>query len=139
MSGFVKRVLYGNLAVIGAAFVLGGIVILVVERIRPGPTMLDAMRIRERPQAVVMGCSQTLALVPGVSRSVGQSSAGMSSGVDRPAAAEFSFFLAMPVMIAAFAHDLLESTPQSRGRRASEIAVGFVMAFFRRRSSFDPF
>src|SRR5262249_54566244 len=71
----------------------------------------------------------TLALVPGVSRSGGTIVAGMLAGVDRPAAAEFSFFLAIPAMVAAFAHDLIEARHDLGAGRASEIAVGFVMAF----------
>jgi undecaprenyl-diphosphatase len=128
LAGFVKRVLYGSFGIIGAAFVLGGIVILVVERVRPRPTTLDAYRI-PFPRALAMGCAQTLALVPGVSRSGGTIVAGMLAGVDRPAAAEFSFFLAMPAMVAAFGHDLLEARHNLSAGRASEIAVGFVMAF----------
>jgi undecaprenyl-diphosphatase len=76
-----------------------------------------------------MGCAQTLALIPGVSRSGGTIVAGMLMGVDRPAALEFSFFLAMPAMVAAFGHDLLEARHNLGAGRASEIAVGFVMAF----------
>jgi len=53
----------------------------------------------------------------------------MLMGLDRPAAAEFSFFLAMPTMMAAFAHSLLKVRHQLAADRAAEIAVGFVMAF----------
>ena len=75
----------------------------------------------------------------------------MLMGLDRPAAAEFSFFLAMPTMTAAFAHDLLKVRHQLSSERALEIAIGFVMAFIAslpggqavsgvvRRSGFAPF
>jgi undecaprenyl-diphosphatase len=138
LSGFVKRVLYGSFGVIGAAFVLGGIVILIVERVRPKPTTLDAFRI-PLPRALAMGCAQTLALVPGVSRSGGTIVAGMLAGVDRPAAAEFSFFLAIPAMVAAFAHDLIEVRHDLGAGRAAEIAVGFVMAFISSALVVRPF
>ena len=94
---------------------------------------------------------QTLALVPGVSRSGATIVGGMLMGLDRRAAAEFSFFLAMPTMAAAFVHDLLEVRHQLSPDRALEIAVGFVMAFlavagrrqavleFRGASGFAPF
>jgi undecaprenyl-diphosphatase len=127
LSGFVKRVLYGSFAVIGAAWVVGGIVMLIAERRRPLPRIFDAYRM-PTGQALGMGCAQTLALIPGVSRSGGTIVAGMLSGVDRPAAAEFSFFLAMPALAAAFAHDLFEVRHSLGAGRASEIAVGFVMA-----------
>jgi undecaprenyl-diphosphatase len=75
----------------------------------------------------------------------------MLMGLDRPAAAEFSFFLAMPTMMAAFAHSLLKVRHQLSSDRAAEIAVGFIMAFvasllvvrpflaFVRRRGFAPF
>ena len=112
----------------GAAFLVGGIIMLIAERIRPRPTILDADRT-PIGRALAMGLAQTLALIPGVSRSGGTIVAGMLTGVDRPAALEFSFFLAMPAMAAAFGHDLLEVRHHLSVGRASEIAVGFVMAF----------
>jgi undecaprenyl-diphosphatase len=138
LSTFVKRVLYGSFGVMGAAFLLGGIVMLIAERVRPKPTTLDATLIPVR-RAVAMGCAQTLALIPGVSRSGGTIVAGMLTGVDRPAAAEFSFFLAMPAMAAAFGHDLLEARHNLGAGRASEIAVGFVMAFISSALVVRPF
>ncbi len=150
LASFVKRVLYASFGVIGSAFVLGGIVMLVVERLRPRPTIVDADRL-PLGRALVVGGAQTLALIPGVSRSGGTIVAGMLASVDRPAAAEFSFFLAIPTLAAAFGHDLLEVRHQLAPDRALEIAVGFVMAFFAsalvirpflavvRRSGFAPF
>jgi undecaprenyl-diphosphatase len=138
LSTFVKRVLYGSFGVMGAAFLVGGIVMLIAERFRPQPTILDASRMPVR-RAVAMGCAQTLALIPGVSRSGGTIVAGMLTGVDRPAAAEFSFFLAMPAMAAAFGHDLLEARHNLGAGRASEIAVGFVMAFISSALVVRPF
>lgn len=150
LSSIVKRVLYGSFGVIGTALVAGGIVMLVAERVRPRPTSLEPDRI-PLGQALAMGCAQALALIPGVSRSGGTIVAGMLAGVDRPAAAEFSFFLAMPTLAAAFAHDLFEVRHQLGLERGLEIAVGFVMAFAAsavvvrpflnvvRRSGFAPF
>jgi undecaprenyl-diphosphatase len=150
LSKFVKAVLYNSFGVIAAAFVLGGIVMLVAERLRPAPEVLDADRTPV-PKALTIGVCQTLALVPGVSRSGATIVGGMLVALDRPAAAEFSFFLAMPTMAAAFGHDLLEVRHNLGFGRASEIAVGFVMAFLAslvvvrpflgvvRRSGFAPF
>jgi len=138
LAPFVKRVLYASFGVIGTAFVVGGMVMLVVERMRPRPDYLDAERL-PFGRALLMGCAQTLALIPGVSRSGGTIVAGMLAGVDRPAAAEFSFFLAMPTMVAAFSHDLLGVRHQLSGARALEIAVGFVMAFISSALVVRPF
>jgi undecaprenyl-diphosphatase len=150
LSGFVKRVLYTTPAVIAASFVIGGIVMLIVERYRPAPTVLNADHT-SLSKALGIGVCQVLALVPGVSRSGATIVGAMLMGLDRPAAAEFSFFLAMPTMAAAFAHDLLEARHHLSTERALEITIGFVMAFVAsalvikpflaavRRSGFVPF
>jgi undecaprenyl-diphosphatase len=137
-SKFVKGVLYGSFVVIACAFIAGGIVILIVERVRPKPDVVDAERI-PAGRAAAIGCGQALALVPGVSRSGGTIVAAMLLCIDRPAAAEFSFFLAMPTMTAAFAHDLLEVRHNLGSARAEEIAVGFVMALISSAAVVRPF
>jgi undecaprenyl-diphosphatase len=128
LADYVTTVLYESPKVFATTFVLGGIVMLVVERYRPVPTVLDADRT-PIGRALVIGFCQVLAMVPGVSRSGATIVGGMLMGLDRPAAAEFSFFLAMPTMMAAFAHSLLKVRHQLAADRAAEIAVGFVMAF----------
>jgi undecaprenyl-diphosphatase len=150
LSSWVKRVLYASPRVIAVAFIAGGIAMLVAERIRPVPTVLDAERTTW-PRAIAIGVCQTLALIPGVSRSGATIVGGMMAGLDRPAAAEFSFFLAMPTMTAAFAHDLIGVRHDLSGALGLEITVGLVMAFissllvirpflyFVRRSGFAPF
>jgi undecaprenyl-diphosphatase len=149
-SGYVKRVLYTTPAVIAVTFIAGGIVMLLVERFRPDPTVRNADHT-PLSRALAIGFCQVLALVPGVSRSGATIVGGMLLGLDRPAAAEFSFFLAMPTMTAAFAHDLLEVRHSLGAERALEIGVGFVAAFaasavivrpflaFVRRAGFGPF
>jgi undecaprenyl-diphosphatase len=150
LAPFVKRVLYYSPATIAAAFIAGGIVILLVERARPRTSVNDVDRV-PLGTALGVGASQALALVPGVSRSGATIVGGLLAGLDRPTAAEFSFFLAMPTMAAAFAHDALDLRHQFSPERGLEIAVGFVMAFlaslvvvkpflaFVRRSGFGPF
>jgi undecaprenyl-diphosphatase len=150
LSTIVRSVLYGSIVVIAAAFIIGGIVMLIVERRRPVP---DILNVDELPtsRAVAIGFFQALALVPGVSRSGGTIVAAMAMRVDRPAAAEFTFFLAMPAMTAAFLHDLIDARSHLSPERGLEIMVGFVMAFiasalvvrpflgFVRRAGFAPF
>jgi undecaprenyl-diphosphatase len=150
LSKFVKSVLYGNFVVIALAFIVGGVIMLVVERVRPKPDVLDVDRLPVG-RAFAIGSFQALALIPGISRSGGTIVAAMALRVDRAAAAEFTFFLAMPTMAAAFAHDLLEVRHDLGSARGLEIAVGFVMAFiasalvvkpflhYVRRSGFAPF
>jgi undecaprenyl-diphosphatase len=149
-ADYVTTVLYESPKVFATTFILGGLVMLLVERYRPVPTVVDADRT-PLPRALGIGACQVLAMVPGVSRSGATIVGGMLMGLDRPAAAEFSFFLAMPTMMAAFAHSLLKVRHQLSPDRAAEIAVGFVMAFvasllvvrpflgFVRRHGFAPF
>ena len=135
---YVKGVLYARMTVIAAAFIIGGIVMLVVERVRPVPSVREVDRT-PIGRALTIGICQVLALVPGVSRSGATIVGAMAVGVDRPAAAEFSFFLAMPTMSAAFAHDLVGARHQLTPDRALEIGVGFVMAFMASLIVVQPF
>ena len=137
-SGFVKRVLYTTPSVIAVSFIAGGIVMLVVERYRPHPVVLNADHT-SLWRALGIGACQTLALIPGVSRSGATIVGAMLLGLDRPAAAEFSFFLAIPTLGAAFAHDLLEARHSLGAARAEEIAVGLVAAFIASAIVIEPF
>jgi undecaprenyl-diphosphatase len=138
LADYVTTVLYASPKVIATTFVLGGIVMLAVERYRPAPDVLDADRT-PLTRALGIGVCQVLALVPGVSRSGATIVGGMLMGLDRPAAAEFSFFLAMPTMMAAFAHSLLKARHHLTSERSVEIAVGFLMAFIASALVVKPF
>ncbi|HET9269661.1 MAG TPA: undecaprenyl-diphosphate phosphatase [Vicinamibacterales bacterium] len=149
-AGYVKRVLYYSPGIMAASFIVGGIVMLAVERMRMRPTVTS---VDDMPfsKALAVGVAQVLALVPGVSRSGATIVSGLLSGLDRTTAAEFSFFLSMPTMVAAFVHDLWEIRHDLGTARAGEIGIGFVMAFiaallvvkpflrFVGRSGFAPF
>jgi undecaprenyl-diphosphatase len=149
-SKFVKSVLYGSFVVIAVVFIVGGVIMLIVERFRPVPDVMDVDSLPVG-RAFAIGSFQALALIPGVSRSGGTIVAAMAMRVDRAAAAEFTFFLAMPTMAAAFAHDLLKARHDLGGALGAEIAIGLVMAFvaslvvvrpflaFVRRAGFAPF
>lgn len=138
LAGFVKRVLYHSLLAMGVAFIVGGIVMLIVERLRPWPDVREADQTPVA-RAFGVGMCQTLALIPGVSRSGATIVGGMLMRLDRPAAAEFSFFLAMPTMVAAFVHDLWEVRHHLSSGRGAEIAVGFVFAFIAAALVVKPF
>jgi len=137
-SGFVKRVLYTTPSVIAVSFIAGGIIMLIVERYRPRPTVLNADHT-SLGRALAIGACQTLALIPGVSRSGATIVGAMALGLDRTAAAEFSFFLAIPTLGAAFAHDLLDARHNLSAARAEEIAIGFVAAFIASALVITPF
>ena len=137
-AGFVKRVLYESPGVIATSFIVGGIIMLVVERLRPTPSIMNAEHT-PLTRALGIGACQVLALIPGVSRSGATIVGAMALGLDRAAAAEFSFFLAMPTMMAAFAHDLLEARQHLSADRSGEIAIGFVFAFIAAAIVVRPF
>lgn len=138
-ADYVKTVLQESLAVIAWAFIVGGVVMLLIERYRPAPTVMEAEKTPFL-RAFGIGLFQTLALIPGVSRSGGTIIGALALGLDRRAAAEFSFFLAMPTMAAAFVHDLMRLQAQTvTAERLAVIGVGFVAAFFAALVVVKPF
>ena len=138
LADFVKGELYENPMVIAWAFILGGLAILAVERLRPPPVVFSADET-PLPRAFAVGVCQTLALVPGVSRSGATILGGLLLRLDRAAAAEFSFFLAMPSLAGAFVHDLWQVRDHLAPERAAEIAIGFVTAFLAALVVVKPF
>jgi undecaprenyl-diphosphatase len=137
-ADYVKYVLYESLDVIAWALMLGGFAMLAIERFRPAPQITDA---GQTPilRAIGVGVFQTIALIPGVSRSGATIYGGLLLGLDRRAAAEFSFFLAMPTMIAAFVYDFFEVKDLITSDRIAEIGVGFVFAFISALMVVRPF
>ncbi|WP_066566656.1 undecaprenyl-diphosphate phosphatase [Snodgrassella sp. CFCC 13594] len=119
-----------NPVTVATALVIGGLVILWIEKRQstriPKVMSVDDMRPRD---ALVVGLAQVLALVPGTSRSGSTIMGGMLWGLERKAATEFSFFLAVPVMIAATTFDILKHIHEFTAEDVSLIAVGFVAAF----------
>lgn len=123
----IKSVLFSP-QVVSVALVLGGIAILLIEKYKPAPRVFssDAMHWKT---AIAIGCFQALAMIPGVSRSGATIMGALLCGLDRRAAAEFSFFLAIPTMLAATSFDLYENWKFLDSHDAGVIAVGFIAAF----------
>ena len=124
--------LLGNATVVAIAFILGGIAILVIEKtVKPG----EIVGVADMPlrTAVGVGIVQCLSMIPGVSRSGATILGGLTLGVERRTAAEFSFFLAIPTMVGAttleFArhHDSLLAGASGIG--FATVAVGFFVSF----------
>ena len=138
LADYVQTVLYESLNVIAWALVLGGIVMIVVERYPPVVRVAEADRT-PIGRAFGIGVCQMLALIPGVSRSGATIVGGRLLGLDRVAAAEFSFFLAMPTMVGAFVYELTKLDEGATAGRTAEIAIGFVMAFFAALVVVKPF
>ncbi|MDP3678138.1 MAG: undecaprenyl-diphosphate phosphatase [Methylotenera sp.] len=125
--GQIKEYLFSPLTV-AVALITGGIAILAIEQMPlKGKTVsIDAM---SHKQALKIGLAQAAALIPGVSRSGATILGGMLFGLNRYTATEFSFFLAIPIMFAATAYDLLKNWQLLSLDDLGMFAVGFVTAF----------
>lgn len=124
---FIKEVLFSPW-VVAVSLVVGGFVILLIEQVRPLPRvrLIEAMPMRT---ALGIGFCQILAMIPGVSRAGATIMGALMLGVNRPAATEFSFFLAIPTMLGATVYDLYKSRAELSVDNGAVIAVGFVVAF----------
>ena len=125
---FIKRVLFESPMLISVMLILGGIVLLFVDRISPKPVIDDALKM-PIGKALAIGFVQCLALVPGVSRSGATIVGARLLGASTRAAAEFSFFLSMPTMAGAFAYDLYKNRAVLDNSAMTEIVIGFAVAF----------
>lgn len=125
--GWIKNRLF-NPMVVAVALIAGGLIILVVEKWRP-PDRIAAIESIPARSALVIGLAQILALIPGVSRSGATIMGGVSMGLARPVATEFSFFLAVPVMVAATLFDLVAGRSAVSADDISLFVVGFVSAY----------
>jgi undecaprenyl-diphosphatase len=141
----IKEVLFSPW-VVAVSFIVGGFLILLIERIRPRPRVHD-IETMSLGTALAIGCCQVLAMIPGVSRAGATIMGAMMLRVDRPAATEFSFFLAIPTMLGAAVYDLYKNRALFSADHATlvisvgkehagfymslemQIAIGFVVAF----------
>ncbi|MBV5318827.1 MAG: undecaprenyl-diphosphate phosphatase [Desulfobulbaceae bacterium] len=118
-----------NSVVVAIAMIVGGFIILLVERRERQPriTEVDEMDWRD---ALKLGLAQVFSLIPGTSRSGATIIGGMLSGLSRKAATEFSFFLAIPTMFMATGYDVYKSWQHLAATDLGFFTVGFVTAFF---------
>lgn len=126
--GFIKTVLFETPVLIAVMLIIGGVILLLVDRWVPETHHEDAMHF-PLPLAFRIGLFQVLAMIPGVSRSGATIVGALLMGASKRAAAEFSFFLSMPTMLGAFTYDLYVNRALLDTTAIWEIAIGFVMAF----------
>ena len=124
---FIKAVLF-NPTIVCISLIVGGFALIALERWAPQPKEHDAMSFSLKT-AFGVGLFQCLSIIPGVSRSGATIVGGLLLGVDKRAAAEFSFFLAIPTMVGAFVLDGWESRDMLTGDFLGVLAVGFVVSF----------
>lgn len=131
LYSFVKQVLLGNQLVVVVALMLGGVALIVFELLhREAPDAPEGVTTITYRQAFLIGIAQSLAMVPGVSRSAATIVGGLMLGIRRTTILEFSFLLAVPTMGAAVALDLLKNYQNLTLQNFGSIGVGFVVAFF---------
>ncbi|ANI88162.1 undecaprenyl-diphosphatase UppP [Arachidicoccus ginsenosidimutans] len=124
----------GSIEVVAVALLVGGIVLLFIDKVFKNPTVESADKV-PYPKAFVIGIWQCLAMIPGVSRSAASIIGGMQQKLTKKAAAEFSFFLAVPTMFGATAKKLFDFYKQGYRVSSHELGllgvgnlVGFVVA-----------
>jgi undecaprenyl-diphosphatase len=124
---YIKEVLF-NPWVVCFSLIVGGAILMWVDQLDLNPHEDDATRF---PLLMYLwiGIAQCLAMIPGVSRSGASIVAAMLLGADKRAAAEFSFFLAIPTMIGAFAYDFYKNRAEMTIDHVGIIAIGFVVSF----------
>ncbi|MDH4093995.1 MAG: undecaprenyl-diphosphate phosphatase [Betaproteobacteria bacterium] len=126
-GGAIKQFLFSPVPV-ALAFIVGGVIILLVER-RPRAARIESTRAMIWQDALKVGIAQCFALIPGTSRSGATIIGGMLFGLSRPAATEFSFFLAVPTLVAAGGYDLWKHRALFSVADLDMFAVGLAMSF----------
>jgi undecaprenyl-diphosphatase len=124
---YIKEVLF-NPWIVCFSLIVGGAILLWVDQIDHKPHEHDATKFPLLTYLWI-GIAQCLAMIPGVSRSGASIVAAMLLGADKRAAAEFSFFLAIPTMVGAFAYDFYKSRAELTTDHLGLVAIGFVVSF----------
>lgn len=129
-GSLIKRHLFFAVPV-ALAFIIGGVIILWVERVhtRKQNVRIDNVDDMTWKDALKVGIAQTFALIPGTSRSGATIIGGMLFGLSRKASTEFSFFLAVPTLVAAGGYSLLKNRALLSSADIAFFAVGFITAF----------
>jgi undecaprenyl-diphosphatase len=126
-GSYIKAYLF-NPWVVCFSLIVGGAILLWVDQLDHDPHEHDATTF-PLPMYLAIGFAQCLAMIPGVSRSGASIVAAMLLGADKRAAAEFSFFLAIPTMVGAFAYDFYKNRAEMTADHLGIIAIGFVVSF----------
>ena len=126
-ASYIKAHLF-DVRIVCIMFIVGGFVLLWVDRMDLKPRYFESTAF-PLPMYLGIGVCQCLAMIPGVSRSGATIVGAMLFGADRRSAAEFSFWLAMPTMVGAFAYEAFKSRAELAHANILAIAVGFIFSF----------
>lgn len=124
---FIKAHLFNPHVVVGSLVVVG-VIMLIVEKIKPTPSVTSVDDISYL-DAFIIGLSQVFALIPGVSRSGATMLTAMMRKVDVKTAADFSFLISVPVITVATVYEFLKSLSAFNAGDAFQLAVGFIVSF----------
>lgn len=125
-----KQVLLGNDTLVIASLIIGGAVIILYEKFRGDKkSHIGEISQMSNKQCFLIGVFQSIAIIPGVSRSAATIIGGMSLGVKRETIVKFSFLLAIPTMLAATGYDMVQSYHDFSKDQMGFLAVGFVVSF----------
>lgn len=131
LHGFVKQYLLSSDLTVVLALLIGGILLIAFEfAYVEKETSLEDVAHLSYWRAAMIGVAQSVAMVPGVSRSAATIVGGMLAGLKRKTIVEFSFLLAVPTMLAATILDLSKSYKEFTADQFDVLAVGFIVSFF---------
>jgi undecaprenyl-diphosphatase len=125
----IKSFLLGNETITLLSLLVGGIAIIFFERYYKKLDRAANIEAITDKQAIFIGLSQSVSLIPGVSRAAATILGGMAVGLTRKAAVEFSFLLAVPTMLGASAYDLYKASPLLEKEKFLVLALGFITSF----------
>ncbi len=127
--GVVKNYLLGSTAVVLWSLAIGGILLIIFEKFLSGNEGMGEIKDLSYGKAATIGLFQSVAMIPGVSRSAATIVGGMLLGLKREAIVEFSFLLAVPTMLAATGLDLVKSFHSFSSSQFGVLALGFIASF----------
>ena len=129
----IKHYLLGNVMVVVGALFVGGIILIIFEKMYKANEgkegKVERLEQITYVQALIIGTCQSLAVIPGVSRSAATIISGLSIGISRRIIVEFSFLLAVPTIGAAVALDILKSSAEIHAREWGLLVIGSLVAF----------
>ncbi len=127
---FVKSILIGNTGIVLRSLFLGGIFLIIFELLhKEKEDSIGELKEISYPQAFLIGIFQSIAMIPGVSRSAATIVGGLILGLKRKTIVEFSFLLAVPTMLAATALDLMKTSAAFSPDQFASLGVGFIISF----------
>jgi undecaprenyl-diphosphatase len=147
----IKEVLLGSEMIVVWALLVGGVLLILLERFHTESEEVEGLRSIRYRDAVAVGLFQALAIIPGVSRSGATIAGGLLLGMRRAVIVEFSFLLAVPTMLAATGYDILKTYDTLNIDDLTILLVGSLASFvvallavrflirFVKRSTFTPF